>query len=168
MFRVNHEQPCQGSRQSIEYSSYSNQPSRFVHSQSSTHELSQPKLYSVLCSVPWNYMKWRWKLESFLSVKIIEISYLNMPIWLTMWSQFPGVLSSSVSNRKSSFLILIILSAIVLISPFHCSNSRSSFIINAIYRHICNFKKKWEKTGLVKITNKNVKRRDIILTIRAP
>ena len=59
-------------------------------------------------------------------------TYLNIPIWFTMWSQFPGVFSSSVSNRRSSRRMAMIRPAMVRMSCFHSSNSAASFRISDI------------------------------------
>jgi len=57
-------------------------------------------------------------------------AYPNIPIWSTMCSQLPGVFNSSVSNRWSSTLILIILSAISFTFLFHSAKSSGSLRIN--------------------------------------
>ena len=60
----------------------------------------------------------------------IQISYLNIPIWFTMWSQFPGVCNSSVNRRYNSLRISIIRPAMVRISRFHSSSSPLSLRIS--------------------------------------
>lgn len=64
------------------------------------------------------------------SSSAIQISYLNIPIWLTMWSQFPGVCNSSVNKRYNSLHISIIRPTMVRISCFHSSSSPSSLRIS--------------------------------------
>ena len=58
-------------------------------------------------------------------------THLNIPIWLIIWSQFPGVLSSLVNTPCSCLRMSMMRLAIVRISAFHSSKSSGLFKINA-------------------------------------
>src|SRR5258708_24202890 len=64
----------------------------------------------------------------------LDNTHENIQIWLTMWSQFAGVLNYLVRRVYSSLRVSIIRCAIVLISRFHSSNNSGLFNIKDTYK----------------------------------